>query len=124
MSPYTILLLICTLSRREKPNDYKLVEGKNLATIVSNQLHHLMTIFGNFINQGVASHRKIKTLRYLSLRSSVHQQESQPHKGMDKRKVKIISRVLDPVKFNFPKTTQFIEDCLEQECSKENISLV
>ena len=60
-----------TLSK-EKPNDYKIVEGKNLATTESNQLHHLMTIFGNFINQGVASHRKIKTLRYLSLRSSAH----------------------------------------------------
>ena len=35
----------------------------------------------------------------------------------------IISRVLDAVKLNFPETTQFIEDCLEQECSKENISV-
>ena len=42
---------------------------------------------------------------------------------MDKRRVKLISRVLDAVKLNFPGTTQFIEDCLEQECSKENISV-
>ena len=48
-----------TLSK-EKPNDYKIVEGKNLATTESNQLHHLMTKFGNFINQGVASHKKLK----------------------------------------------------------------
>ena len=41
---------------------------------------------------------------------------------MDKRRVKIISRVLDAVKLNFPDTIQFIEDCLEQKYSKENIS--
>ena len=42
---------------------------------------------------------------------------------MDKRRVKIISRLSDAVKLNFPETTQFIEDCLERECSKENISV-
>ena len=38
-------------------------------------------------------------------------------------RVKIISRLLDTVKFNFLETTQFIEDCLEQMCSKENITV-
>ena len=42
---------------------------------------------------------------------------------MDKRKVKITSRVLDAVTLNLPDTIQFIEDYLEQECSKENISV-
>ena len=42
---------------------------------------------------------------------------------MDKRRVKIISRVLDAIKLNIPETTQFIEDCLEQEYSKENKSV-
>ena len=42
---------------------------------------------------------------------------------MDKWRVKTISRVLDAVKLNFPGPTQFIKDCLEQECSKENISV-
>ena len=42
---------------------------------------------------------------------------------MDKRRVKIISRVLDVVKLYFPGTAQFTEDCLVQECSKENISV-
>ena len=42
---------------------------------------------------------------------------------MYKRRVKIISRVLNAIKLNFPETTQFIEDCLEQECSKEIISV-
>ena len=35
----------------------------------------------------------------------------------------VISRVLDAVKLNFPETTQFVEDCLEQECSMENTSV-
>ena len=42
---------------------------------------------------------------------------------MDKQKVEIIIRVLDAAKLNSPETTQFVEDCLEQECSKENISV-
>ena len=42
---------------------------------------------------------------------------------MDKRRVKIISRVLNAVKLNFPDTIQFTEDCLEQECLKEKISV-
>ena len=42
---------------------------------------------------------------------------------MDKRILKIISRVLEEVKLNSPETIQFIEDCLEQECLKGNISV-
>ena len=42
---------------------------------------------------------------------------------MDKRRLKIISGVLEEVKSNFSETTQFIEDCLQQECSEENISV-
>ena len=34
-----------------------------------------------------------------------------------------ISRVLKEVKSNYSNTIQFIEDCLEQERSKENISV-
>ena len=55
-----ILLLICALSRREKPNNYKIVEGENLRTTLCNQLHHCMTIFSNLSNQGVTSHSKMK----------------------------------------------------------------
>ena len=40
---------------------------------------------------------------------------------MNKRRVKLISRVLDAVKLNFPGTTQFIEDCLEQESALRKI---
>ena len=42
---------------------------------------------------------------------------------MDKRRLKIISRVLDAVKLNFPDIIQFIEDCMEQEYSRENIAM-
>ena len=42
---------------------------------------------------------------------------------MDRRRVKIISRVLDTVKLSFPETKKFIEDCLEPEYSKENMSV-
>ena len=35
-----------------------------------NQSHRFMTIFSNFINQGLTSRSKIKTLRYFRLRSS------------------------------------------------------
>ena len=42
---------------------------------------------------------------------------------MDKRKRKIILRVMEEVKSHFPKTIQLIEDCLDQGCLKENISV-
>ena len=42
---------------------------------------------------------------------------------MDKRRVKAILRILDGAKLNFPETIQFNEDCLEQERSKENITV-
>ena len=32
-------------------------------------------------------------------------------------------KVLDEVKVQFPETKQFIEECIEQECLKENISV-
>ena len=42
---------------------------------------------------------------------------------MDKSRLKIISRVLDAVKLNFPDPTEFIGDCPEQECLRENITV-
>ena len=42
---------------------------------------------------------------------------------MDKRRLKIISRILDAVKLNFPDTLQFIEDFLGQEWLRENITV-
>ena len=42
---------------------------------------------------------------------------------MKKKKVKIAMKVLEEVKEHFPETKEFIEDCIQQECSKENISV-
>ena len=45
------------------------------------------------------------------------------HNRMHKRRVKIAMKVLDQVKTQLPEAKQFIDDCVEQECSKENISV-
>ena len=42
---------------------------------------------------------------------------------MDNRRLKIISRVLDAVKLNFPDTIKFTEDCLGQQCLREDITV-
>ena len=42
---------------------------------------------------------------------------------MEKRKLTITLRVLNVVKVQFPQTKEFIEERLEQECLKENISV-
>ena len=77
-----------------------------------------MTIFINFMNQGVTSHSKIKKLKCFRLRSSALARNT-THKAMDKQRLKVISRVLEEVKLNFPETMQFTEDRLEQECLKQ-----
>ena len=42
---------------------------------------------------------------------------------MDKKRIKIAMKVLDKAKEHFPETKEFIQDCIVQECSKENISV-
>ena len=42
---------------------------------------------------------------------------------MDKRRVRVASKVLGTVKTQFPDTKKFIEDSIDQECLKENISV-
>ena len=37
---------------------------------------------------------------------------------MDKRRIKITTKVLDEVKTEFPEAAEFIDDRLEQECLK------
>ena len=41
---------------------------------------------------------------------------------MDKRRLRVALKVLGTVKTQFPDTKQFIEDSIDQECLKENIS--
>ena len=42
---------------------------------------------------------------------------------MDKRRIKIATKVLDEVKAEFPETAEFIDDLLEEECLKENVTV-
>ena len=42
---------------------------------------------------------------------------------MDKRRLKIITKISEEVKDQFSETKEFIDERLEQECSKENISI-
>ena len=37
---------------------------------------------------------------------------------MNKRRIKIATKVLENVKTQFPETVKFINDCLGQECQK------
>ena len=41
---------------------------------------------------------------------------------MDKQRLRVAFKVLSAVKDQFPDTKQFIEDSIDQECLKENIS--
>ena len=75
-----------------------------------------MMIFTNFVYQGATNHSKIKTLRYFRLRSSALASKTQHQKWINEE-------VLNEVKAQFPETKEFIEKRLEQECSKENISV-
>ena len=42
---------------------------------------------------------------------------------MNKRRIKIAIKVLGEVNIQFPETVEFINDRLEQECQKENMSV-
>ena len=42
---------------------------------------------------------------------------------MGKCRIKRATKVLEKIKTQFPETVQFINDCLEQECLKENMSV-
>ena len=42
---------------------------------------------------------------------------------MDKKRLKITLKVLNDVKEEYPATKKYIEDRLEEDCSKENISI-
>ena len=42
---------------------------------------------------------------------------------MDKRRIKIATKVLEEVKTQVPETIEFINDRPEQECQKENMSV-
>ena len=41
---------------------------------------------------------------------------------MGKKRLRVTLKVLDEVKAQLPKTKQFKEECIDQECLRENIS--
>ena len=44
-------------------------------------------------------------------------------RGYGQKRIKIAMKVLEEIKNEFLETAEFIDDCLEQECSKENMTL-
>ena len=56
-----------------------------------NQSHRFMTIFCNFMNQGVASHSKID----LRLRSSALARNTTHKAKMDKQRIRIATKILE-----------------------------
>ena len=42
---------------------------------------------------------------------------------MDKGRIKIATKVLGEVKTEFPETAEFIDDLLQEECLKENVTV-
>ena len=79
--------------------------------IFKNQSQRFMIIFRNFINQDVTNHSKIKMLRYFGLKSSAL--ASKTIAKVDKRRLKITSKVLHEVKAQFLETKKFIEERLK-----------
>ena len=67
------------------------------------------------MNQGVASHSKID----LRLRSSALARNTTHKTKMDKRRIRIATKILEEVKAQFPETAEFIDYRLEQRYSKE-----
>ena len=43
--------------------------------------------------------------------------------NVNKKRIRMAIKVLEEIKNEFPETAEFIDDCLEQECSKENTTI-
>ena len=62
-----------------------------------------------------------KMLRYFRLASSALSKIETTK--IEKHKIKITLKVLNEVSVEFPETKEFIDQKLEEKCSKENISI-
>ena len=69
-----------------------------------------MTIFRNF---------KIQSQRFMTIKN----QRTRACCQNGQKRLKITLKVLNDVKGEYPATKKYIEDRLEEECSKENISV-
>ena len=56
------------------------------------------------------------------MRTSTKKKQHTPG-NMDKKIIRIAMKVLEEIKNEFPETVEFINGCLEQECSKENMTV-
>ena len=56
------------------------------------------------------------------MRTSKKKKQHTPE-NMDKKRIRIAMKVLEEIKNEFPETVEFIDGCLEQECSKENMTV-
>ena len=66
-------------------------------------------------------------LRYFRVRSSALESDkkktkSNTHNKLNQQRLRVAFKVLDEVRIRFHDTKQFIEDFIDQECLKENIS--
>ena len=86
------------------------------------QSHRFMIIFSDFINQDVVCHSKIKVLRYFRLRTSALAWNITHKAKTDKQRVKIVTKISEEVKDQFTESKELINERLEQESSKDNIS--
>ena len=54
--------------------------------------------------------------------SALESKTKNTYNKMDKRRLRLALKVLDEVRVRFLDTKQFIEDCIEHKCLKENTS--
>ena len=56
------------------------------------------------------------------MRTSKKKKQHTPE-NVNKKRIRMAIKVLEEIKNEFPETAEFIDDCLEQECSKENTTI-
>ena len=98
-------------------------------TIFKDQSERFMNIFRNFKDQSQRFNIFGITCRYkkaemlLSASSALEKKVKHTRITTDKEKLRIILKVLEAVKENFPGTKSFIDDMMEEQCQKEKISV-
>ena len=97
--------------------------------IFKDQSERFMIIFRNFKDQSQCFNIFGIMYRYknaemlLGASSALEKKVKHTRITMDKKKLRIILKVLEAVKENFPDAKNFIDDMMEEQCQKENISV-
>ena len=98
-------------------------------TIFKDQSERFMNIFRNFKDQSQRFNIFGITCRYknaemlLSASSAPEKKVKHTRITTDEKKLRIILKVLEAVKKNFPGTKNFIDDMMEEQCQKEKMSV-